>query len=258
MAKMIFEIAFTQHRGRNLSYPKQQDALCNGTKVFQQPDLKAQQCTVESDVLLVAVADGVGSSPKAEQASRLVLDALLAETAKGKAFDLHLVRRLQGLLCDKMANEKTFGSAATLAAAEVREGRCTVINVGDSRVYRVSANNEWRQLSHDHTWINALIDSGEAQAGTSYASFYDALDSCLVADYDETEFAIHRIELPFQTGEALLLCTDGVHDILGDEGLKRLTDPQLTPLAQVNKWRQAVLALGAPDNFSMLLVRRCG
>lgn len=256
---MPVEIAFTQHHGKNLEYPEQQDTLFNGARVFQRPDLKPGHYTADFPVdpgcLVVAVADGVGSSPKAERASHRVLKALATEVAKGAALDQRLVRRLHGQLCDALAKGKTFGSATTLAAAALRADRCTVINVGDSRVYWISANNAWRQLSHDHTLINSMIDRGEADADTQYASFYYSLDSCLVADDEETEFAIHRIEAPWSTGDSLLLCTDGVHDVLKDAGLQRLNNPQRTPLEQVTLWRQAVLKVGAPDNLSMVLAR---
>ena len=61
---------------------------------------------------------------------------------------------------------------------------------------------------------------------------------------------------PFLPGDALLLCTDGVHDTINDNELQRLTDASLSPKAQVQVWRQAVLAAGAPDNLSMIFVRK--
>ena len=67
---------------------------------------------------------------------------------------------------------------------------------------------------------------------------------------------MHRAEAPFLPGDRLLLCSDGVHDTLGDARLMKLADPGLTVLQQVEIWRKAVLLAGAADNFSMLLVQR--
>lgn len=254
---MPLAIACTQHHGKDWRFPTQQDALWNGIQVFQARNLGCKEYIADGDLLTIAVADGVGSSPQAELASRLVLDTLAAEISAGAAFDVRLVHRLQGRLCDALAKGATFGSATTLAAAQCRGERCSVLNIGDSRVYRIADGGEWQQLSHDHTVINAMIDRGEADAGREYASIYNILDSCLVADDEETEFAVHRSEAPFLPGDSLLLCTDGVHDTLSSDVLKRLTDPSLSPQEQVRTWRKAVLAAGAPDNFSMVLVRRC-
>jgi PPM family protein phosphatase len=80
--------------------------------------------------------------------------------------------------------------------------------------------------------------------------------SCLVADDEEMDFDVHRAEAPFLPGDRLLLCSDGVHDTLGDDSLIKLADSNLTLLQQVEVWRKAVLRAGAPDNFSMLLAQR--
>ena len=101
----------------------------------------------------------------------------------------------------------------------------------------------------------AMIESGEAEVGRDYGLFLHSLDSCLVADDDYTDFAIHRAETLLQPGDSLLLCTDGVHDALPEAIFHQLFDSMLTPAAQVERWRQAVLDAGAPDNLSLLLVR---
>jgi serine/threonine protein phosphatase PrpC len=106
-------------------------------------------------------------------------------------------------------------------------------------------------------WVKiAYIARGEADANQEYASLYDSLDSCLVADDEEMDFDVHRAEAPFLPGDRLLLCSDGVHDTLGDPRLMKLADPGLTLRQQVDVWRKAVLLAGAPDNFSMLLAQR--
>lgn len=252
---MRFTVGFTQHHGKNRRYSKQQDSLWNGVGVFQERDLAAAEYTTDQDRLVVAVADGVGSSPRAELASRLVLEAIAADIAQGRDLNMGTVRQAHGKLCDALAKGRTFGSATTLAAAEFRDDRCVILNVGDSRIYRISASGEWRQLSHDHTIINAMIASGEAEPGKDYSLFLHSLDSCIVADDDYTEFAIYREEVLLLPGDTLLVCTDGVHDTLPEAIFRQLFDSALTPAAQVERWRQAVLDAGAPDNLSLLLVR---
>jgi Serine/threonine protein phosphatase len=255
---MIVDIAYTQHLGRN---PSQQDALWNSREIIQQRDVPVNGLSFDSThagSLVVAVADGVAISPMPHKASKFVLEALACEMEEGAALDARTIRRIHGRLCDVLAKGKSFGSATTLASVAYpsQAACCSVISVGDSRVYRIAADGNWQPLTRDHTLLNAMIERGEADPATEYASLYNALDSCLIADDEETEFRIHYEHAPFLEGDSILLCTDGVHDTLGDAKLQKLTDLVLTPCAQVEVWRKAILAAGAPDNFSIILLRR--
>lgn len=252
---MNIEIAWTQHCGNN---PGQQDALWNGSAIFQERDLPAASAQVSSERWCFAVADGVAISPAPHLASRFTLAALAAELSggEGRLVDTAIIRRIHGRLCDRLAKGRTFGASTTLVVAQCHAERCTVFNVGDSHAYRWAANGEWQRLSRDHTVLQGLIARGEAEAEVDYASLYDGLEYCLIADDEETDFPVHRAEAPFLPGDRLLLCSDGVHDVLGEARVIELADPSLSALAQVEVWRQAVLDVGAPDNFSLVLAKR--
>ena len=56
-------------------------------------------------------------------------------------------------------------------------------------------------------------------------------------------------------GDSLLICTDGVRDTLPPEQLQFLFNPVLSPQAQTQVLRDAVLKAGAPDNLSLVVVR---
>lgn len=249
---MILDIAYTQHQGSDWRYPVQQDALWNGVAVFQARNLHPACHQMDADMVTLAVADGLGGTPHAERASRTVLEELAAAIQGGASFDRGLVRRIHGRLCDRLATGETIGSAATLAAVQIQGERCTVMNVGDSRVYRIAANGAWQQLSHDHTILNGMIARGEAEEGEDYANIYHMLDCCLAADNEDTDFDIHHCVAPFFPGDALLLCTDGVHDTLDSASLQQLIAPGTSALAQAQILRKAVIRAGAPDNFSLI------
>ena len=135
---MILDIAYTQHQGRDWRYPVQQDTLWNGVEVFQARNLRPAGLQTQADVVSVAVADGLGGTPRAERASRAVLEELAAALQGGALFDRGLVRRIHARLCDRLAFGETIGSATTLAAVKIQGEQCAVMNVGDSRVYRLS------------------------------------------------------------------------------------------------------------------------
>lgn len=250
----MFEVAYTQHRGKK--NPHQQDALWTGKEAIQHIDTPSCSYTFAGKSLLLAVADGVAVSPAPHIASLFIIKALGMVGGSEVPLTSRRVRDIHGFLCDRYAKGRTWGSSSTLVAARCTGDACEIVNVGDSRAYRISATGEWMQLSHDHTILNDMIASGEAEAGKEYAHLYQGLAHCLVADHEEDSFAVHCRQTPFLTGDSLLLCSDGLHDTLGDECLRRLYSASASPLEQVNIWRKAVMTAGAPDNFSIVFVRR--
>lgn len=265
---MTLQIAFTMHRGANAA---QQDALLvavddpdlprNG--VFQKPDLPVARAASSGDHALLAVADGVAVSPMPNRASKVALEELLAafnafpEMRQDGLVSTKVVRYVHGRLCQRLAgHRRTHGAATTLAVVHMSEDRLAVLNVGDSRVYHADATGHWCRLSKDHTVLQGMMDRGEASAGTEYASIYDALEHVLVADAEEGDFAIHRVTAEWRPGDTMVICTDGVHDTLGERDLWRLFDSRLDVAEQTGRWRRAVLKKGAPDNFSLICAWR--
>ena len=165
------------------------------------------------------------------------------------------VRHIQAQLSDQLTdNPKTYGAASTLAVAHVRGRRAAILNVGDSRAYRANREGQWRRLSKDHTVLQGMLDRGEASPDTEYASLYGALEHGLCADPEASDFAIHRVTVTLEPGDRLLLCSDGIHDQLGEDRLWALFDPSLDAAAQAKVWRDAVWRDGAKDNLSLVVV----
>ena len=252
------EIAYTQHSGRQRSM--QQDALWNGQALCQSKDQPTTVIRRREESSLFAVADGVSVSPMPQLASCFVIETLAAmlNDSPQSVLDVRQIRRVHGLLCDRFAHGRTFGSSTTLVATQIAGNQCVTVNTGDSRAYRILADGNWQTLSRDHTVIESLRQQGLASCDQEYAHIYDALDSCLIADDEETEFSVHLHASSFEVGDTLLLCSDGVHQTLGQKALEKLFDPRHSARAQAEIFRTAVLRAGAPDNFSLILVKHTG
>lgn len=248
-------IAATMHRGRNR---QQQDAMWLAGCACQHADMPPREISAAAETLLV-IADGVATSPTPARASLLVVQAL-AERLQARpdwSFDGLLgtrhVRATQTALCDALASRRlAWGASSTLVAAHLRGNHLAIVNSGDSRAYLIRANGDTTQLSRDHTELQHLIDSGQAQAGIEYASVYHALSDCLIADPEAEDFAVHRETTELKPGDRLILCSDGVHDVLDEPAWLAAMAAPSDPLKMVEATRQAVLERGAPDNFSML------
>jgi serine/threonine protein phosphatase PrpC len=252
------EIAFTQHRGK-LNRQQQDRMLVNDT-IHQESALPITTLTLAANDVLLAVADGVATSAVPCRTSRTVLEELAKAVQEhpewrqeGFVSARHL-RHIQTRLADQLAdNPKTYGAATTIAVAHIRSNRAVVLNVGDSRVYHADREGHWQRLSKDHTVLQGLIDRGEASPDQEYASLYNAVEHVLIADHEEGDFAIHRVVATLAPGDTLVLCSDGVHDVLGEKAIWGMFDSGLDVAEQVRVWRDAVWKCGAWDNFSVVI-----
>jgi serine/threonine protein phosphatase PrpC len=261
---MMLTLAYTMHRGKVCR--QQQDGILIDGTIHQIPVLPITALSLAGDEAVLAVADGVASSGgdrriAPQQASRIVLEELLKVVHEhpewlqdGFVANRH-VRRAQARLAERLgSHRKTYGAASTLAVAHVRGQNSAILNVGDSRVYQVNREGRWRRLSKDHTVLQGMIDRGEASPDMEYASVYGMLEHVLCADAEESDFAIHRVLATLEPGDTLVLCSDGIHDEIGEERLWELFDPALDVAAQAKAWRDAVWKCGAKDNLSLVVV----
>jgi PPM family protein phosphatase len=262
---VMLTLAYTLHRGKVCR--QQQDCILIDGAIHQVPVLPITALSPVGEEVLLAVADGVASSGgnrriAPQQASRIVLEELVKAVREhpewlqdGFVANRH-ARHIQTQLSNKLAdNPKTYGAASTLAVAHVRGQRAAVLNVGDSRVYQVNQEGRWRRLSKDHTVLQEMIDRGDARSDTEYASLYLALEHVLCADPEASDFAIHRVTVTLEPGDTLVLCSDGIHDQLGEAKLWALFDPSLDVAAQAKVWRDAVWRDGAKDNLSLIAIK---
>lgn len=238
---------------------QQQDAISVDGEVIQASEHLSQR-RVDCHALLLGLADGVATSPAAARASKLAL-GFLSQSLAGSPDDCmdglmtgRHVRAVQHKLSASLAgNRQSYGASTTIVAAHIVDNRLSVLNVGDSRAYLRHASGEIRQLSRDHTELERLRDEGLLVDGQEYASMYSALSDCLVADPEAVDFRIHRSVTTLHPGDLLVLCSDGVHDVLGDARWLELLAQAEAPIDLAERTREAVLGAGTPDNFSLVV-----
>lgn len=245
-------IAHLQHIG--LCSQRQNDALFDGRTVHQSEFILSERKVI-LDNLSVAIADGAGANHIAGVVSKFTLECFSEYLKKQTTYSSRLIREVHGDLCNRYAKGRTKGAATTIVSAKLSNHQCQILNVGDSRAYKISHADRWTQLSFDHTVINRLRDEGVAQEDVEYASFYHALDDCLIADHESSDFSIHQHTTSLVNGDYIFLCSDGVHNFVSEQSIKSAFDQTITPAKQLEVWADLVLKKRAPDNFSMILVK---
>lgn len=231
--------------------PRNQDALFNGKEVkFAKMNKSRWVEDISVSPLRVAVADGVFESPQPHLASRFWVNIWAEQGACSQAF----FQRNFDTFCDEVG-EKAYGASTVFAGAVVQEtGEYQICNIGDSRVYHISTNGTWTQISHDHTLLNKMLATGEAKSDVQYADFYNDLAQCLIADHMSDDFDVFITSGRLQIGEALLLCTDGLSDSLTHEQLETLWCSQRDTVARLETLRQAVKCVHRHDDCSVVCV----
>lgn len=179
---------------------------------------------------IMVVCDGVSSSEHGEQASRtgcltardhlqkFVEEGSRATSEQAEDAMRAAIKAANTAVCalPHTANSAKDPPEATIVAALVQFGVATIGWVGDSRAYWFGVDFTLaRALTHDHSWINDVVDAGtmsEAEAEASPGAH--AITRCLgVPDADNedgtaTEPGIVRFEFP--GAGMLLLCSDGL------------------------------------------------
>lgn len=262
----------------NASNGLQQDALFFVDDYYQEAlgITPVLQC---DDAFCVAVSDGVSQSNLSQVAS------LKAMKTVKQLWQTYLDNPNQSAVMDiskiyeKVATlpKRYYGASATLALvyrafAKDKQSNSSVVikHIGDSRVYHFSANTKtWRCITRDHNLLNQLVDE-QAAAENRQADFGEynqdgmaspmyALTDCLIADSDLDSNPMSAYDsqtLKVSSGDCLVVCTDGVHDlVLCDEwqGIDKHTDLQAW-LKQLRK--QIYASKGrAYDNATAILVK---
>lgn len=236
--------------------PKQQDSLLisNGddiARIISHESLISRPYQFYQQDFILAVADGIASSPYSGLVSQKLL-FLLDKQFKQQAISF---QALQNQLNDYFIKEKYQGAGSTLAMVhyQAQYQHFQIRHLGDSRVYHFNKqNNQWTALTQDHTYLNELKQEIPLDNHQEYASSYDILYHyfCIDDEYHISYFPPQYLTL--NTGDCLLLCTDGVHDVLSCEHwLAPYTDDLKSWLIAMQK---LLHSKGAWDNITMILL----
>lgn len=201
-----------------------------GVTAFQRRDRR------KTPVLLAVLADGIGGHRAGEVAADLAVDQISAYVAASTE-DMPPADLLQGavhaasqaIYTHAAAAPDRLGMGATCAVAYVIGSRLFTANVGDSRIYLLRGGN-LRQLSVDHTWIQEALDQGVLSEDQIRGHPNAHVIRRFLGSPQPPEAAIcQRLEgqpergeegILLEKGDILLLCSDGLTDLVSDEEIR--------------------------------------
>ena len=218
--------------------------------------------TFEEDSLLCTVCDGMGGAKSGNVASSLALQIFMQEVTRlrkpgmsqeqaGQMFR-EAVRLANFTVYDQSRQFEDFeGTGTTLVAAYVDHQMAVIANVGDSRCYLLNREGV-RCLTTDHSLVQLMVQRGELSR--EQAKNYPGKNLITRAIGTEPGVECDLFYQPVQKGDYLLLCTDGLSNLLDDQEIlfevvhgvnKQLCCQRLLGICQER---------GAPDNVTSVLI----
>jgi len=205
------------------------------------------------------VADGVGGAAAGEVASATV--AYVASSVALSRFGDRPEDVIRDAVAAARANlrrgveddSSRDGMATTLTMLVSDGARILLGHVGDSRAYRYRAGN-LVQLSRDHTYVQTLIDAGMLRPEEMAVHPWRNVVLRSLQGSPEAELTdVDVLEVTTRPGDRLMLCSDGLTDMVADERIAevmRLKDPHSAAAVLT----QAALEAGGHDNITCVVV----
>ena len=220
------------------------------------------------DCLIAALCDGMGGAKAGGLASQLSNKAFVSyvyaklTSRVSRALDFRQIlldacAEANGVAYDYSQFDEAYnGMGTTIVGGVIKNnGNGYIINVGDSRAYYISRRNDAiEQVTRDHSLVEELVEYGaitkdQARRHPQRNVITRALGSeaTVEADY---------YEVNLQSGDILLLCSDGLSNLISElemlDYAKEYPEPELLCRALMSK----ALMRGAPDNVTVLAVMK--
>ena len=206
---------------------------------------------------LFIVADGMGGHKAGDYASKLAVETIVDEIAESAEKDPEAVLRR----AIERANAVVKGSAekapelegmGTTAVAATCDGRTlSVANVGDSRLY-VVGGHEIRQITRDHSWVEEMVRRGGM--GKEEARNHPDKNIITRAIGVEESVKIDFFSVELQEGDMILMCTDGLTNMLDDEEIRMIMDGARDIVEKAEELVHRANENGGEDNISVVLI----
>jgi serine/threonine protein phosphatase PrpC len=223
--------------------PRNEDRCCAGPWVADGSD-GAWSVPLAGDRWLAAVADGMGGHQAGEFASETAIAALriMAERIDSEPSATAVLEHVNQKVFEAMfAPRGGVGMGSTIVGIAFHKGEAVFFNIGDSRAY-VVRGREILQASVDHT-----LDAGSSRRARSHR-----LTQSLGGTARRIPVAPHVQRARLTVDDSILLCSDGLTDMLGDDEivdvlLRNPGDPARALVA-------AAVDAGGSDNVTAVVI----
>ncbi len=218
---------------------------------------------------LYVVADGMGGHAAGDIASGLAINTIASRMASHflvpqlsnngalGSFDAQvwLADAVQAANDAVYAHRQSTGTnmGTTLVAALVIGEEAYIANVGDSRAYIITDNEEIRQITTDHSLVERLVAMG--QIGPEEARAHPQRNVIYRTIGDKEKAQVDLFVQTLNPGASLLLCSDGLSGKVEDHEIRRIVSASRSPQEACELLVQAANDHGGDDNITVIVVQ---
>jgi PPM family protein phosphatase len=207
------------------------------------------------DETLFVVADGIGGFEAGEVASSLAVD-VLKDLQPDEPFKAAIGEANRRIVAAGRGDEKLSGMGTTVVAIRFGgtqgEPVAEVAHVGDSRAY-LMRGGDMNPITEDHSLVAELVRSGDLTR--DQAAEHPQKNLITRALGADEEVDVDTATLPIEAGDRILLCSDGLSDMVSEAGISEiLADSPDDPERAARGLLAAALDAGGNDNITIVVV----
>ncbi|HCR29254.1 MAG TPA: serine/threonine-protein phosphatase [Opitutae bacterium] len=231
---------------------------------------KDGSATMDGDDFIFAVSDGMGGAKAGEFASKIAVDKitdLLPKTFSLAAMGIdrgcsqtlgELFSRIhREMVTMGIHYEECRGMGATLSLCWFTHDKMHFAHVGDSRIYYLPMDGEFKQLTHDHTHVGHLLRQGKiSEFEAKTRPDRNILNQALGGNIQKLDPQIASVD--YLPGDRFVLCTDGVTDGISSQRIHALVDSPPANLSELNSAERIIKDAkdeSGRDNLTAVTVR---
>jgi len=220
------------------------------------------RCYGDPESGIFFVIDGVGGQAAGDRAAEIAQTLLRARLERETGTVAERIKEAITLANNEVyrasqSDPRFAGMACVLTVAVVRDGRVTAGHVGDTRLYKLRGG-AIRKLTRDHSPVGDREDRGELTESEAMRhprrnEIYRDVGSEPHSPADENFVDI--LELPLEPDSALLLCTDGLSDLVSSAEIAEIVSRHAgNPQRVVEALLKAANEAGGKDNVSAIFI----
>lgn len=205
---------------------------------------------------LFIVADGMGGHNAGDFASKYTVEQIVAYIDKApmtSPVDLirgALTKANSSLMAMAQNDVSLAGMGTTAVIATIVDDCMYVANIGDSRLYLLQ--DELKQITRDHSLVQEMVRMGEMDA--SEAKFHPDKNIITRAVGAFEELEIDFFEQHVESGDTILMCTDGLSNMVDDIEIRQIIQTGRDVVERVQHLVEAANRGGGKDNITVAII----
>ena len=203
------------------------------------------------------VADGMGGHRAGGYASSCAVETILEEAESCQEEDAariltRAIRRANDVIARQAGSDERFSGMGTTVVAACVDGReLTAANVGDSRLYVIHAGSI-EQVTEDHSLVQEMVRFGGINR--EEARVHPNKNIITRAVGLEQDLQVDCFRRSLRPGDRVLLCSDGLTDMLEDEQIRQIIDKSGDVRSAAQALVRAANDNGGRDNIAVIVI----